>query len=106
MNKQNYIGILSIRGGEGNYESLQKNFPDWLVVEICNQKESFIFVETPNSNTQMTKKILIKKLEGLQEIGGFEKAEEKHVKADKLLLDFIGDKEVSNAFDKIDKWYS
>jgi len=54
----------------------------------------------------MTKKILIKKLEDLQEIGGFEKAEEKHVKADKLLLDFIGDKEVSNAFDKIDKWYS
>ncbi|MDP3996486.1 MAG: hypothetical protein Q8P86_02220 [bacterium] len=35
-----------------------------------------------------------------------ESPESAHVKADRTLLEYIGDKEVTKAFDNIDKWYA
>jgi hypothetical protein len=61
----------------------------------------------------MTRKQLIERLqklagstEGWQENMGGESPEGAHVKADRILLEYIGDEEVTKAFDSIDKWYA
>jgi len=51
----------------------------------------------------MTKQELVEKLKSLQ---GDTDCEIAHGEADDLLLEFIDDKDVSEAFDKIDKWYA
>ena len=50
----------------------------------------------------MTKAELIKALDELCDI----EEEEAHIRADRLLLDYIDDIEVTEAFFAIDKWYS
>ena len=53
---------------------------------------------------QMSRKEkLIKDLKDLQECSDIESA---HGDADDLLLDYINDKEVREAFDNIEKWYA
>lgn len=60
----------------------------------------------------MTKQELIKELKKLQtrkiNIFGVETLdkEENHIMADSLLLKYIDDEEVTNAFKKINKWYA
>jgi hypothetical protein len=61
----------------------------------------------------MTTKELIKKLKKLhsdakarEESGGYYDEEETHFKADHLLLDYINNQDVSDAFIDIQKWYS
>ena len=50
------------------------------------------------------KAILLSVLRDLAKIGGdFEQA---HAEADKALLNFIGDAEVTKAFDEVGKWYA
>lgn len=51
----------------------------------------------------MTKAELIEKLEELHD--GWDH-EANHGKADDLLIEFINDPEVKEAFDKIEKWYA
>ncbi|MEK7208519.1 MAG: hypothetical protein AAB699_03180 [Patescibacteria group bacterium] len=61
----------------------------------------------------MTKEELVKRLLELAESAkGWkwnkdgESPEGAHVKADKALLEYIGDEKVTKAFDSIDKWYA
>ena len=51
----------------------------------------------------LTKEDLIKRLKELQSSDDLECA---HGEADALLLRFIDDEEVEEAFDEIDKWYA
>ena len=51
----------------------------------------------------MTKKDLIRRLKKLQDCGDTEIA---HGQADDLLLEFINDEKVREAFDDIPKWYA
>jgi hypothetical protein len=51
----------------------------------------------------MSKEELLKKLKELATGGDPEGA---HADADRLLLDFINDPAVTEAFDAIDKWYA
>jgi len=51
----------------------------------------------------MTKEQLIEKLKSLIDNRDIEGA---HVTADNLLLEYINDKEVSDAFHNIEKWYA
>lgn len=51
----------------------------------------------------MTKEQLIKRLKELSEGGD---VEINHGEADDLLLEFIGDKEISDAYNEIEKWYA
>lgn len=50
----------------------------------------------------MTNEELIKQLNDLNNDCDCEKA---HRKADGLLLEFINDEEITDAFDEIEKWY-
>ena len=50
----------------------------------------------------MTKEELIDKLEELI----FDDPENGHMVADKLLLKYINDAEITESFDKINKWYA
>jgi len=52
----------------------------------------------------MTIEELIQSLKNIKANGGDE--ERDHSKADRLLLDYINNQEVSDAFDAIDKWYA
>jgi hypothetical protein len=46
-------------------------------------------------------------LEKLQEIAMNRRDKEfAHMAADQVLLDYIGDVDITDAFEKIDKWYS
>lgn len=49
-------------------------------------------------------------IEGLRKLeahdDGYCDLEEVHIQADNLLLEYINDPEVTEAFEKIDKWYS
>jgi hypothetical protein len=51
----------------------------------------------------MTKDELVTKLKALS--NNFD-IEDSHIKADQLLLEYINDKDVVNAFDEIEKWYA
>lgn len=51
----------------------------------------------------MTKDELVKRLKALNNLDDPKQA---HIHADELLLKYINDKEVSDTFDDIDKWYS
>jgi predicted transposase YdaD len=52
----------------------------------------------------MTKKELIEKLREIQK--DTDDIEKNHKEADDLLLEYIGDMEVSVAFSDVDKWYA
>ena len=52
----------------------------------------------------MTKEELIQKLKDLQNTGW--NREEPHVNADRALLKFINDPEITKEYDEIDKWYA
>ena len=52
---------------------------------------------------QMNKRDLIEKLKKLQECIDKERA---HSDADKFLLEYVGDEKVTEAFEKIEKWYA
>ncbi len=61
----------------------------------------------------MTKEQLVKQLQKLaRQVKGWEwnkegeSPESAHVSADRALLDYIEDEEVTKAFDSIDKWYA
>lgn len=59
----------------------------------------------------MTKSELVIKLKALSkasftEEDGLCPVQESHENADQVLLDFIDDQEVQNAFDSINKWYA
>jgi hypothetical protein len=51
----------------------------------------------------MDKQALIKKLKVLQENGD---TENDHIDADDLLIEYINDKEIEEAYEAIDKWYA
>lgn len=51
----------------------------------------------------MSKQELLEKLEELRGDDDFERV---HIAADKFLIDFINDDEVSEAFDSVGKWYA
>ena len=51
----------------------------------------------------MTRKFLLARLRILSKDGDPETA---HVEADKLLLDYINDEEIREAFDSWNKWYA
>ncbi len=53
----------------------------------------------------MTKEELIEKLRECQEISNHDQ-EEAHIRADDLLLEYIGEKDVTFAFIDINKWYA
>ena len=54
----------------------------------------------------MTKQQLIEKLKEMHiDDQDYRDCEADHAKADGLLLEYIGDPEVSEAFEKIEKWY-
>lgn len=53
----------------------------------------------------MEKEELIKQLEELAEMSDGDE-EVAHIKADKLLLNFINDKKVTDAFESIERWYA
>lgn len=50
----------------------------------------------------MTKQELIEKLKNIK---GYD-IEVNHVEADELLLDFINDKDINEAYGDIEKWYA
>lgn len=52
----------------------------------------------------MDKKELVEKLRSLQHTYGDQ--EDSHLKADALLLEYIDDEHVKDAYDAIHKWYS
>lgn len=52
----------------------------------------------------MNKEELIKRLKYIKETSGDTEAD--HIHVDKALTDFINDKEVTEAFNDIDKWYA
>ena len=52
---------------------------------------------------KITKEVLIEKLKELQKAGDIEGA---HGEADDLLLQYIGDKEITREFKKIERWYA
>lgn len=54
---------------------------------------------------KLTKEKLIKKLSELEEKHEGEK-ESIHIAADDLLLEYINDKEIADAFNAIEKWYA
>ncbi|MBI2623082.1 MAG: hypothetical protein HYW65_00690 [Candidatus Liptonbacteria bacterium] len=69
--------------------------------------------------SEADKKIVTKEqlIERLQELAGStegwseqnhkgESPESAHVKADRALLEYIGDEEVTKVFDSVDKWYA
>lgn len=60
--------------------------------EVANTKE-----------IKLTKEDLLSQLNELSELGDIEMA---HAEADELLLNYIDDREIESAFDKIEKWYS
>lgn len=51
----------------------------------------------------MTKEELIQKLRDLNK---GDDPEEEHIEADLLLLEYINDSEISDAYKNIEKWYS
>jgi hypothetical protein len=53
---------------------------------------------------KITKKELIEKLQEILTSGGDQEID--HATADELLLQYIGDKKVSQIFNDIDKWYA
>lgn len=57
---------------------------------------------------KMTKQELIDNLKALhtKDDDKYVDNEDTHIRADELLLEFINDKEVSEAFNNIDKWYA
>jgi len=56
----------------------------------------------------MTKQELIEKLNKVMQPveGRLRDAENWHSEADSLLLEFINDKDIEEAYEKIDKWYA
>jgi hypothetical protein len=54
----------------------------------------------------MTKQDLIKQLKELSLDDGHADVEMRHLHADALLLSFINDKEITEAFEAIRKWYA
>lgn len=52
----------------------------------------------------MEKEELIKKLKMIFDLNG--DVESAHAKADEALLEFINDKEVTETYDMIEKWYA
>lgn len=52
----------------------------------------------------MTKEELIAKLTAIA--AGVLDIESGHIEADKLLLEYIDDREVNEAFDSVEKWYA
>lgn len=53
----------------------------------------------------MNKQQLIEMLNEINNNDSFD-AEDKHLHADSLLLDYINDEEISETFNKIEKWYA
>lgn len=51
------------------------------------------------------KEELINELNAIADNGGYDQ-ENNHVMADELLLKYIDDSEIKEAYDKIDKWYA
>ena len=57
----------------------------------------------------MTKEELIEKLkaiEGKHKTERFYDSENGHVEADDLLIEYINDKEIADAFEEVSKWYA
>lgn len=54
-------------------------------------------------NVAMSREELLRELRALEDEPDEERA---HVKADELLLKYIDDEEISEAFDEINKWYA
>lgn len=59
--------------------------------------------ENSEAKPKMSRDELVARLKELQSCGDPEIA---HGEADDVLLEFIGDPEVSNAFNAIDRWYA
>lgn len=60
-------------------------------------------MDKPTSDERLTRERLLAELRALQESGDPERA---HAEADDLLLRFIDDPEVAEAFDAVPKWYA
>ena len=89
------------------YALLQKasnDKPDYKYY-VCNTDEPYadkILATLQGGTPKISRKELLDKLEELREAD----PEIGHVEADEALLDYINDKEVEDAFEKIEKWYS
>jgi Glu-tRNA(Gln) amidotransferase subunit E-like FAD-binding protein len=55
------------------------------------------------TDKQITKEELIKKLKELAKDNDYEMA---HIKADNLLLLYLNDEEIEEAYDSVGKWYA
>lgn len=49
---------------------------------------------------------LLQELRGMKEWKVYSDREQNHMKADTLLLSYIDDPEITEAFEEMDKWYS
>lgn len=54
----------------------------------------------------MTKQELLEKLWAIQSSNTEIDMEKDHILADKLLIEFIGDSDIRDAYNKIHKWYT
>lgn len=54
------------------------------------------------SKQKITKEELLQRL---RELLTSDDTEAAHSEADQLLIDYIGDKDIAKAFDKLEKWY-
>ena len=71
---------------------------------MCN-KEELIEESLTFLPVRMTKKELIEQLKELVE-SSWSNAENAHAAADKLLLEFVNDSEITEAFEQIEKYYA
>ena len=85
--------VFTITVPEGN------DYTDYTIT-MTNEELSRKNKETAKN---INKEELIKKLKKLNNNNN---QEENHIKADQLLLKYIGDKDIEDAFNKIDKWYA
>lgn len=83
----------------------QKASPDYILVHpksaLKRMMEQFT---SPAERTETTKKeALLKKLKEFKALGDTEAA---HGYADDALIEYINDKEITKAYESIDKWYA
>lgn len=62
-----------------------------------------IVIKTTGKTQKISRKELIEKL---NKLNAFDDIETNHIQADSLLLEYINDFEIAEAFEKLHKWYS
>ncbi len=65
-----------------------------------------MLIDNEKGGVLMTREQLIEALIGAEEYAAVEDQEEAHIWADQVLLEYIGDEEITAYFNDIDKWYA